>query len=156
MVLTPTTMAPRTSVKAQHSFGADYDCGRCDYKARATVTATGYGDEAGWPDTAEEGARTKAFEDAVAVATRTLWFVPCPRCGFTNPRGLQFKIKSILGALVIGCISGAICFAFMNDRGDELLATGFGIGTGLLFTAIFLWRWGRAWVGARARVLLEE
>jgi hypothetical protein len=149
-------MAPRTSVQAQHSFGADFDCECCDYKARATVTATGSGDEAGWTAESAEGASNNALADAVTVATRTLWFVPCPRCGQVSARGRAFKVKAMLGSLAITLASGALTFALFDERDDEGLAAILGAGSGLLFGGIFAWRWARAWVGARSRVVLEE
>src|SRR5688572_9197414 len=144
-------MGARTDATSQQTFDAQFECAACGFAGDAEVTAQGYGSARGWTDAAREDASQQAYHDAVGVAQRTLWFVPCPKCGEVNPGAGRYKAVTVLGTLGLGGATGLLAGLFFG-RGDLVVQLSVGGFTAAAFGSIFLWKRARAWWRATERV----
>ena len=145
-------MVARTNAMSEQTFDATYECAACGFTAEAAVTAKGHGTAGGWHDAAADEASQKAYQDAVSVAQRTLWFVPCPKCGATGAG--NYKLVTFAGTLGIGAGTGVLC-AVLFGRGDLLVQLIVGGFAAVAFGGIFFWKRARVWFGAAERVRIS-
>lgn len=149
-------MAFQTVAKTRLALSEHFRCRHCKLEANATVLATGYGQQRGL---GSDLAAARAAGDAAAVAARSLQFVPCPRCGKTDPRGKSFRLKVTFGSLAVGLFVAATVLVCLYAAADsDFSLTGhltLAAILGAAFTAACYVSWGRAWRGAAKRVELE-
>ena len=143
-------------VRVKEVFAGHFECRHCDLDVPAQVRAVGWGGERPTGLTVEE----EAIEDASGVASRTLQFVPCPRCGKLDPTGRGYRIQVIVGVIVLGALLFGGCYLFLKFRArhssferSELLWMSAAFGA--LMSAILYWKWSRPWRGAAKRTRIQ-
>jgi len=139
----------QTVAKVAQSFDGTFECRHCEYEATATVFAKSSGAARGIGAEAERAALETAEHDANALASRTLQFVKCPRCGKTDPSGRSYRAQATVGAIFLGIISAGLIYVYFNmraeDREDAAMMGWVAIGFGAFMTALLYWKWGRPW-----------
>ena len=150
-------MAMRTSAKTAEVFEGTFECRHCEFQAEATVHAIGWGRAGGVGGDARELAVQDAVEDAGAVASRSLTFVPCPRCGKLDPSARSYRLQVIVGSVLLGGFAAAGLYVYAHARygaahGMAWLFSVFG----LAIASLAFWKWRRPWVGVRERVIIHH
>ncbi|MBS1119547.1 MAG: hypothetical protein H6Q90_1775 [Deltaproteobacteria bacterium] len=142
-------MGMQTIAKVAESFDGMFECGHCALEVPATVYARSSGTARGAGAQAQALALENAEMDANALASRTLQFVRCPRCGKTDPTGPSYRIQATIGAIVLGAISAVLSYLLvaMRTRGtaDAAAAKWVAIGFGVFMVLLLYWKWGRPW-----------
>jgi predicted RNA-binding Zn-ribbon protein involved in translation (DUF1610 family) len=144
--------------RVDDEFAGTYECARCGFETPAVVHAWSGGAARGRGDDARAAAREQAQERAGAMASRTLMFVRCPKCGQRDPKARVYQVQIVLAALAMGAAGFAVLFVgLMKLRADAW----FGDWTPVLAAACgATWavrtytRYRRAWVGVASRVKL--
>lgn len=143
-------------------FSGTFECRRCSYEAAAQVTARG--GRTFMPNAPVEGGATRPVGETTSdiagvVASRTLMFVRCPRCGERDPSARIYKIQVALGALLAG-VASTVLYALgsvktgLAFRYPEATLVLSGV-TGLAAAAMVYRTYRRAWVDVEARVVLS-
>lgn len=147
--------------KTNEVFCGTFECRRCELEAPATVRAAGWGAAQGRSEDAAANAAFEGEQDASGVASRTLTFVRCPRCGAVDPSALSYRIQVMIGSLLLGLVAAGVVFVFshVSRRGRSLADVG-GVGwlcaiVTLVVAGALYWRWRRPWVRVRERVVLD-
>ena len=153
--------ARRVRHEVSDEFVGPFECRHCGFETTARVRAIG---RRAWLPTGPReagGARIRgegAAEIAGVVASRTLMFVRCPRCGKRDPSATTYRVQVVLGALLAGVAAGVLAFLGMvkSFRSINELALGTAMAAGLGVAAGVWWTYRRAWVRVDERVVLAE
>ena len=151
---------PVTKVAVHQTYDGTFECAHCGLEAPATVGVKAYGRATGHGSYAAEQARDSAGEDGSTLASRTLQFANCPKCGMRSDGAASYRISVTLGSLAIGAIIGAVIMLGMTGhvipaRDSQGTPAAIGYGLGALFTIGLYWMWGRAWRGVKERVQID-
>jgi hypothetical protein len=142
-------MGMQTIAKVGQSFEGTFECRHCELEVTATVFARASGAARGIGADAEAIAYENAEMEANALASRTLQFVRCPRCGKRDPSGPSYRIQATIGAVVLGAITAGLCYLVvaMRSRGtaDADAAKWVSIAAGVIMVLVLYWKWGRPW-----------
>lgn len=135
-------------------YAGTFECARCGFETPARVRA--------WARLRvrrpSDAARAMANETASAIASRTLMFVPCPKCGQRDPRATTYRVQIILAALAMGIAGFATAFVGMfktsvyRTLGDATPVVAAAVGAAWAF-AIYR-RYRLAWTRIDERVQL--
>lgn len=141
--------------KVHEVFSGHFECRHCELDVPATVGAVGWGEDTGAPP--EAG--VTAVEDASGVASRTLQFVKCPRCGKLDPGGRSYRVQVTVGSLLIAALAVGVTFALVAAKRRNPLdrdeTWGLALFLGALIGGVFYWNWGRPWRGAARRTRIQ-
>lgn len=142
------------------SFTGDFECRHCELEVTATVYAKASAAASGGGAEAAQLAIESAELDANALASRTLQFVRCPRCGKTDPSGRSYRIQATIGAVVLGAISAGLAYLLiaMRSRGraDADWAKWVALGFGVFMVLLLYWKWGRPWRSPDKRTIFRR
>jgi len=150
-------MREATHATVHEAFEGTFECRTCGLEAPAVVVARGRGRASGWHDAAEHTAIQDAAEDAGEIASWTLAFVPCPRCGKRDRLARSYVVTSIALAIVAGLAAaiGVYMLAAMRGiRGVNSFSTAAIVGGGVVAAVVFGLK-ARAWIGIRRRVSIN-
>jgi hypothetical protein len=144
--------------RVDDAFVGTFECASCGFETPARVTAWSKGAARGKDDEARATARALALEDAGAIASRTLMFVPCPSCGKHDPKATTYRVQIVLAALAMAVVGFVMLFlVLMKARWDRdlgpwtpvipaVLGATWGVRT--------YWKYSRAWTRLDERVTL--
>ena len=145
-----------THATVREEFEGVYECEVCGLEAPAFVHAKGAGSARGWGGDSSESAYANAAEDAGEVASWTLAFARCPRCGVRPKLGRSYVVSSVVLATLAGLGTVALVYVLAamkaRDRGDAPLVA---LLTGAVVAAIVFGLKARAWLGVGKRVRIE-
>jgi hypothetical protein len=150
----------QTVARVGQSFDGFFECRHCELEAYATVYATAAGVARGVGEDADRLALANAESDANALASRTLQFVRCPRCGKKDPSGPSYRAQATVGAIVLGALAagGSWLFVAMRTRGhaDAGAAKWVSLAAGVFIALMLYWRWGRPWRSPDKRTVFHR
>ena len=153
-------MGMQTVARVAESFDGTFECRHCEYEVGATVFAKSSGTARGIDEAAQRTAFENAETDANALAARTLQFVPCPKCGKTDPTGHSYRVQVTIGSLVLGALGAGAIWLYMGlrtrGRADATMAEWGAIGFGVFLAALLYWKWGRPWRSAAKRTVFHR
>ncbi|HEY4181456.1 MAG TPA: hypothetical protein VGM90_31635 [Kofleriaceae bacterium] len=145
-----------TNATVREHFDGQYECPHCGLDVPAIVYATGYGGAQGHGDDSSQEALDNANYNASSVATRTLLYVPCPKCGKRQPGAIGYRIQVIVGAAILAIGLAALLVVLMQGRyGRDSSDMTMGEGTAVVVFAFFYYWWGRPWRGVKKRTSID-
>lgn len=142
-----------TNATVREHYEGQYECVSCGLDVPAVVYATGYGGAHGHGDASAREALDNAEYNANSVATRTLLFIPCPKCGRQQPGAAGYRLQVMLGSAALGVFFAWIMFKLMDGHDDA--DAGIAAAIGAVIFAIFYWYWGRPWRGVKKRSSID-
>ncbi|HEY4058018.1 MAG TPA: hypothetical protein VGM39_15495 [Kofleriaceae bacterium] len=143
---------PTTNATVRDYYEGQYECGSCGLDVPAVVYAVGHGGAQGHGDASAREAVAIAEYNANSVATRTLLYIPCPKCGKRQPGAIGYRVQVILGGAAISGTLGGILYALMGSHsGDGQVCAGVAA---ILFAFFYYW-WGRPWRGVKKRTSID-
>jgi transcription elongation factor Elf1 len=151
-------MGLQTVAKVAQSFDGTFECQHCGHEAGATVFAKSSGAARGVGADAERIAVENAENDANALASRTLQFVRCPKCGRTDPSGRSYRVQATVGSIVIGLVGAGLMYLYAKirtDADDAETARWASIGFGVFLATLLYWKWGRPWRSPDKRTIFR-
>ena len=140
-----------TSAKVREHYEGQYECRFCGLDVPAVVYATGLGGALGHGAASMREAVDIADYNANSVATRTLLYIPCPKCGRRQPGAIGFRVQVIVGAAVLAAIFGFVLRRLMGHPSNNAVC----VGLAAVVFACFYWWWGRAWRGVKKRTSID-
>lgn len=146
-------------LRVKEVFTGHFECRHCELDVVAEVRASGWGGEKPLVMMETRTMEEEAVEDASGVASRTLQFVKCPRCGKYDPGGDSYRTQVLLGSIVVGVIVFVLTWLFVKmqvdyDK-DRTMVLYIAAGFGVFFSGALYWKWSRPWRGAEKRTRIH-
>lgn len=149
-----------SSVTVNETFDGTFECAACGYEALASVKTTAKGSARGTTAAAREAAEADAEETAGTIASRTLMFVRCPKCGQRDRKARTYQVQVVLGALAMGAAGFAIVFLLLMKsklyKETGSLTPWIAIAAGVTWAARTFIVYRRAWHDIDTRVTLAK
>ncbi|CAN5906339.1 hypothetical protein BH11MYX2_BH11MYX2_36230 [soil metagenome] len=141
-----------TNATVREHFEGQYECLSCGLDVPAIVYATGHGGAQGHGEASAREALDIANYNANSVATRTLVYIPCPKCGKRQPGAIGYRIQVLVGGAAIAAVlAGFLYLAMGSHHSDAPVCEGFAL---LVFAFFYYW-WGRPWRGVKKRSSID-
>ncbi|HEY4055881.1 MAG TPA: hypothetical protein VGM39_04705 [Kofleriaceae bacterium] len=147
-----------TTIAVDEVFEGAFECSACGYEAPASVRMKARGAARGKTQEAREAAEANAEELAGTLASRTLMFVRCPKCGQRDPKARAYQVQVVLGVLAMGLAGFAIAFLLLMKSRLYVYAGALtpwiAIACGVTWMARTFVVYRRAWHDVDKRVVL--